>query len=182
VRFAAEAENEAAIDLAAALLEETQADANTITIRAEAKKADLLATAEDQTAFANSENEVNAEIIAIKIRLASLEAMPAIIAEMVKPAEKNDSIKIHQVTGMGGSASTKDASGGTDTPVNQALNTVLGMALQMPAMQALGISLENDIAGVTGDILDIPKDEGQTQGTGNSIAIDVPTAGPLMRS
>jgi hypothetical protein len=55
VRLAAEAENEAAIDRAAALLEETQADANAITIRAEAKKADLLATAEDQTAIANSE-------------------------------------------------------------------------------------------------------------------------------
>jgi flotillin len=37
--------------------------------------------------------------------------------------------------------------------VNQALDSVLGMALQMPAMQALGkelgISLENGVAGVT---------------------------------
>jgi hypothetical protein len=83
---------------------------------------------------------------------------------------------------MGGASSTRDTSGGTYTQVNQALDLVLGVALQMPAMQALGISLENDIAGVTGDILDIPKDEGQTQGTGNSIATDVPTAGQLMRS
>lgn len=186
VRLAAEAEKDAASDRAAALLEEAQADANAITIRAEAKKADLLATAEGQTAIANSENELSAENIAMKIRLASLDAMPAIIAEMVKPAEKIDSIKIHQVTGMGGATSTGDASGGTGTPVNQALDSVLGMALQMPAMQALGkelgISLENGMAGVAGDILDVPKGESQTPDNGDSIATVVPTAGLSVKS
>lgn len=157
IRLAASAEKDAASDRAAALLEEAQADANAITIRAQAKKADLLATAEGQTAIANSENELSAEIIAMKIRLASLEAMPAIIAEMVKPAEKIESIKIHQVTGMGGGA-TGGGAGGDGTPVNQALDSILGMALQMPAMQALGkelgISLENGIASVANDVID----------------------------
>ncbi|WP_299872697.1 flotillin domain-containing protein [uncultured Sulfitobacter sp.] len=161
IRLAAEAEKDAASDRAAAKLEEAQADANAITVRAEAKKTDLLATAEGQTAIANSENELSAEIVAMKIRLAQLEAMPAIIAEMVKPAEKIDSIKIHQVTGMG----QPGAGGGGDgavsgTPVNQALDSVLGMALQMPAMQALGkelgVSLENGVAGVANDVMDVP--------------------------
>ncbi|NVO54322.1 flotillin [Rhodobacteraceae bacterium B1Z28] len=160
IRLAAEAEKDAASDRAAAKMEEAQADANALIVRAEAKKADLLATAEGQTAIANSENELSAEIIAMKIRLASLEAMPAIIAEMVKPAEKIDSIKIHQVTGMGrGGAGTGDGSGTAGTPVNQALDSVLGMALQMPAMQALGkelgISLENGVACVANDMLDV---------------------------
>ncbi|MGV6840079.1 MAG: flotillin family protein [Planktomarina sp.] len=158
IRLAAQAEKEAASDRATAKLEEAQADANAITIRAEAKKADLLATAEGQTAIANSENELSAEIIAMKVRLAQLEAMPAIIAQMVKPAEKIDSIKIHQVTGMGGAAGGDNASNG-GTPVNQALDSVLGMALQMPAMQALGkelgISLENGLAGVANDVMDV---------------------------
>ena len=158
IRLAAEAEKEAASDRAAALLEEAQADANAITVRAEAKKTDLLATAEGQKAIANSENELSAEIVAMKVRLAQLEAMPAIIAEMVKPAEKIDSIKIHQVTGMGqaGGASGAETGG---TPVNQALDSVLGMALQMPAMQALGkelgVSLENGLAGVANQALDV---------------------------
>jgi flotillin len=151
IRLEAAADKDAASDRAAAKLEEAQADADAMIIRANAKKTDLLATAEGQTAIANSENELSAEIIAMKIRLASLEAMPAIIAEMVKPAEKIDSIKIHQVTGMGGGHS--DGTNGGGTPVNQALDSVLGMALQMPAMQALGkelgISLENGVAGVT---------------------------------
>jgi len=159
VRLSANAEKEAASDRAAAKLEEAQADANAMTVRAEAKKADLLATAEGQTAIANSENELSAEIVAMKIRLAQLEAMPAIIAEMVKPAEKIDSIKIHQVTGMGGNGGS-DGAGNSGTPVNQALDSVLGMALQMPAMQALGkelgVSLENGIGGVVNDVMDVP--------------------------
>lgn len=166
IRLAAEAEKEAASDRAAAKLEEAQADASAITVRAEAKKADLLATAEGQTAIANSENELSSEIIAMKVRLAQLEAMPAIIAEMVKPAEKIDSIKIHQVTGMNGAAHSGTSTNG-GTPVNQALDSVLGMALQMPAMQALGkelgISLENGLAGVANDAMDVsePTSDGE---------------------
>lgn len=162
IRLAAEAEKEAASDRAAAKMEEATADANALTVRAEAKKTDLLATAEGQKAIANSENELSAEIVAMKVRLAQLEAMPAIIAEMVKPAEKIDSIKIHQVTGMGqpGGASGGDAG---DTPVNQALDSVLGMALQMPAMQALGkelgVSLENGLAGVANQAMDVTEAE-----------------------
>jgi uncharacterized membrane protein YqiK len=165
IRFAAAAEKEAASDRAAAKLEEAQADANAMIVRAEAKKTDMLATAEGQTAIANSENELSAEIVAMKVRLAGLEAMPGIIAEMVKPAEKIDSIKIHQVTGMGRGLGGESGSveGGGGTPVNQALDSVLGMALQMPAMQALGkelgISLENGVAGVANDILDMPHAE-----------------------
>ena len=161
IRLAAAAEKDAASDRASAKLEEAQADANAMIVRADAKKADMLATAEGQTAIANSENELSSEIIAMKVRLATLESMPAIIAEMVKPAEKIDSIKIHQVTGMGhasGGCSGGDTSASGGTPVNQALDSVLGMALQMPAMQALGkelgISLENGMTGVANDILD----------------------------
>lgn len=158
IRLAATAKKDAASDRASAKLEEAQADADAIKVRAEAKKADLLATAEGQTAIANSENELSAEIIAMKIRLASLEAMPAMIAETVKPAEKIDSIKIHQVTGLNGRGASGDGAGGTPgTPVNQALDSVLGMALQMPAMQALGkelgVSLENGIGGVVDGVM-----------------------------
>lgn len=159
IRLAAAAEKDAASDRAAAKMEEAQADADATKVRADAKRADMLATAEGQTAIANSENELSAEIIAMKIRLASLEAMPAMIAEMVKPAEKIDSIKIHQVSGLGADASGA-AKGAGGTPVNQAMDSVLGMALQMPAMQALGkelgVSLEDGLAAVTNGVLDVP--------------------------
>ena len=58
----------------------------------------------------------------------------------------------------GGAVGTDSSSGGT--PVYQALDSILGMALQIPTMQALGkergISLENGIAGVDdGTLADI---------------------------
>ncbi|MGR3647282.1 MAG: flotillin family protein [Shimia sp.] len=158
IRLAAEAEKDAASDRAAARMEEAQADADALKVRADAKKADLLATAEGQTAIANSENELSRDIIEMKLRLAMLEAMPRIVEQMVKPAEKIDSIKIHQVTGMNGGAT--GGTGESGTPVNRALDSVLGMALQMPAMQALGkelgISLENGVAGVTDSLVAKP--------------------------
>ncbi len=158
IRLAALAEKDAAADRASAKMEEAQADANATKIRAEAKKADMLATAEGQTAIANSENELSEEIIAMKVRLASLEAMPGIIAEMVKPAEKIDSIKIHQVTGLAqpsGGAGSGTGAGNNGTPVNQAMDSILGMALQMPAIKSLGkelgISMEDGLAGVVAE-------------------------------
>ncbi len=155
VRLKAEAEKDAAADRAAALLEEATADAQAITIRAEAKKTDLLAEAEGNRAIADAENTLSEQIVQMKVALARLEAMPAIVAEMVKPAEKIDSIKIHQVTGLNGGGGSGEGAGGT--PVNQALDSIMGMALQMPAMkklgEELGISMEDGLNGVVNDAL-----------------------------
>lgn len=165
ILVSAQAEKDAASDRAAALTEEAQADANAISIRAEAKKTDLLATAEGQKAIANSENELSEQIVEMKVRLAQLEAMPAIIAEMVKPAEKIDSIKIHQVTGLAGADGSGKGGGaaGSGTPVNQAMDSILGMALQLPAMQALGkdlgISMEDGLAAVANGAVAAKADE-----------------------
>jgi uncharacterized membrane protein YqiK len=157
IRVAAEADKDAANDRAAAILEQAQAEAGSITIRAEAKKADMLAEAEGSRAIADAENALSEQIVKMKVDLARLEAMPAIIAEMVKPAEKIESIKIHQVTGLGGQGGNSGGGDGGGTPVNQALDSIMGMALQMPAMkklgEELGISMENGLAQVANGAL-----------------------------
>ncbi|MEM9765837.1 MAG: SPFH domain-containing protein, partial [Pseudomonadota bacterium] len=84
IRLAATAEKEAAADRAAALREEAQAEAEALTIRAEAKKADKLAEAEGQRALVDAENAISTEIAAMKVQLARLEALPAIVEQMVK--------------------------------------------------------------------------------------------------
>ncbi len=151
IRLAAEAEREAAADRAQALREEAQAEADSVTIRAEAKKTDLLAEAEGRAAIVEADNSISAEIVEMKVQLARLEALPEIVAQMVKPAEKIDSIKIHQVTGMGG-APTGGGSSGDKPVVNQALDSIMGMAVQMPALrklgEELGLSLENGVSGL----------------------------------
>ena len=165
IRLAATAKKDAASDRASAKLEEAQADADAIKVRAEAKKADLLATAEGQTAIANSENELSAEIIAMKIRLASLEAMPAMIAEMVKPAEKIDSIKINQISGAGGVGGS-GASDGVEGAFGAAMDQILGMAVRLPAMkqmgEEIGLDFDSNLAGRTADYANRIKDKSKT--------------------
>jgi flotillin len=159
VRLEAGAEKDAAADRADAKRAEAQGDADSIMIRAEAKKKDLLAEAEGRRAIVEAENAISQEIVDMKVDLARLEALPEIVAQMVKPAEKIDSIKIHQVTGLGGAAGLGGGGGGGgDKPVvNQVLDSILGMAVQMPALkklgEELGVSLEGGLAQVTNEAM-----------------------------
>ncbi len=151
MRLAASAERAAAEDRAAARREEAQGEADAIKIQAEAKKADLLAEAEGRAALAQSENALSDEIVAMRLALARLEAMPRIVAEMVKPAEKIESIRINQIGGLG-SASSPMGGEGPKSPVNQAFDAMLGAALQLPTMKKLGeeigLNFDNGIGGM----------------------------------
>ncbi len=161
VRLAAQAEKDAAQDRAEARREEAQADADAITIRAEAKKKDMLAEAEGTRAITDAENALSAELIAMKIQLARIEAFPRILAEAVKPAEKIDTIRIHQITGMNGA--NGGSGGGDKPPVNQALDSIMGMAVQMPALKKLGedlgLSMDGTLAGLINDETPKPANE-----------------------
>ncbi len=138
----AEAEKAAAADRAAARLEEARADAEAISIRAQAKKVDMLAEAEGRRAITEAENALSDEIVAMKIAMKKIDMAPALAAELVKPAEKIDSIRIHHVGGLGGGVANGAAGGngaaGAATPVGEAMNAMLGMAVQMPALRQLG--------------------------------------------
>jgi flotillin len=162
MRLAASAERAAAEDRAAARREEAQGEADAIKIQAEAKKADLLAEAEGRAALAQSENALSEDIVAMRVSLARLEAMPRIIAEMVKPAEKIESIRINQISGLGAAASPVGGDG-PKSPVNQAFDAMLGAALQLPTMKKLGeeigLNFDGGIAGLMDEVT--PKD-GQT--------------------
>jgi len=162
IRLSAAAEKDAAADRAEALREEANAEADSLTIRAEAKKTDKLAEAEGMRALVDAENAMSAEIAALKIQLARLEAMPKIVAEMVKPAQKIESIKIHQVTGLGGGSNgSGDHGTNAGSPVTQAVDAIGSMAVQLPALKKLGeeigISMDGGISGMLSDArLDAP--------------------------
>ncbi|MEM8630582.1 MAG: flotillin domain-containing protein [Pseudomonadota bacterium] len=156
IRLSAQAEKEAAQDRADARREEAQAEADALSIRSEAKKMDMLAEAEGRRAITDAENALSAELIGMKVDLARLEALPRVLAEAVKPAEKIDSIRIHQVSGLNG-ASPGAAGGGSGdkSPVNQALESIMGMAVQMPALKKLGdelgMSMDGSISGLVAE-------------------------------
>jgi len=180
IRLSAQAEKEAAADRAEAVREGARADADALTIRAEAKKQEMLAEAEGKRAIIEAENALSPDLVGMKVDLARLEAFPEILAQAVKPAEKIDSIRIHQVTGLGGFGG---GASGTDKPaVNQALDSVMGMALQMPALRKLGdelgLSMGEGLAGLTGAALNgaptgrrangVPPDEDRDPGQASS--------------
>jgi flotillin len=152
MQLAAGAERAAAVDRAAAARELAQGEADALTIRAAAKKSDLLAEAEGRQALANSENTLSPEIIAMRIALAKIEAMPKIVQEMVKPAEKIEFIRINQINGLGQNGGGGE---GGKAPVNQAFDAMLGAALQLPAMrklgEELGMNFDEGLAGILSD-------------------------------
>ena len=160
VRIEATAEKDAAEDRAHAHREEAQADADALTIRAEAKKTDLLAEAEGRRAIVEAENAIADEIVNMKIALARLEKLPEVVAQMVKPAEKIDTIRIHQVSGLNGvgGAAGGGGGGGDKPPVNQALDSIMGMAVQLPALkkigEELGVSMDKGVAGLAESLAD----------------------------
>ncbi|NQV56069.1 MAG: flotillin [Rhodospirillales bacterium] len=152
IRTAAKAERAAAEDKSAALLEMAKGQAAASNIRSEAKKTEMLAEADGQRALVDAENRISDRIVAMRIARNRLEALPKILAEMVKPAEKIESIKIHHVTGLGNlrSGSGSDAGAG-DKPekpiVNQAIDSILDMAIQLPAVKRIGEELGFSVAG-----------------------------------
>ena len=144
----AAAEMRAAQDNAAARLTTAKSEADADREKADATRAALLAEAEGQRALVAAENELAERIVRMKEELARLETLPKALAEMVRPAERIDSIKIHHVTGLGNGIG-KGEGGATKAPVNQALDSILEMAVQMPALKKLGdqigLSMEDSL-------------------------------------
>lgn len=117
----------------------------------EATKAGDLARAETTRARIEAENARSDALVAMELEKARLEAMPKIIGEMVKPAEKIKGISINQISGGFGAGSGE---GGTRPPVNQALDSILEMAVQLPALkkigESIGVNLEEGLPGPKG--------------------------------
>jgi len=113
---------------------------------AQALKAVELAKAESVLARINAENARSEAIVAMELEKARLESMPKILAEMVKPAEKIKGISINHISGMGtGAGSAAEAK----APVAQAIDSIMDMAVLMPALKkigdAVGMNLEDPL-------------------------------------
>ncbi|MYJ73372.1 MAG: hypothetical protein F4092_16740 [Rhodospirillaceae bacterium] len=128
-----------------------QAEAKATSVKAEARRHELKAEAEGKAALAEAENAVSEQVLHTRLEQHRIDRMPAIIEQMVKPAEKIESIRINQVSGLGsGSAGGAGGDGGgTTSPFNQAVEGVLNMAVQLPAMQKLGrqLGVNLDVGG-----------------------------------
>lgn len=135
-RIAAASDKATAADRRAAQAEETAAFKLAEAARTEAALARI-----------EAENARSDAIIAMELEKARLQAMPGIVAEMVKPAEKITGISINQIGGLG-----NDAGGADKAPVSQAIDAILGMAVQLPALQkigdAVGVNIDDGLSAL----------------------------------
>ncbi len=159
LRMSAAAEKDASKDRAEAKKQQAKADAEASEILTLAKKQQLIAEAEGQQVMANAVNSYSPDAVAMKVDLARIEALPKVIAEMIKPAEKIDSIKIHHVSGLGQNTGTGIIGEGSNAEkpvINQAIDSILDMAVQLPAVKKigdeLGISVSDGITGATDEL------------------------------
>lgn len=117
---------------------------------ADALKYFRVAEAEADRARIDAGNARSDALVALELGKARLEAMPGIIAEMVKPAEKIKGISINHIGG--GSVTGSDGT----LPINQAVSSIMDMAVQIPALneigKAVGVNIAESIDPLVGNI------------------------------
>ena len=133
---------------AAALKQQAKAEATSQALRAQARQAELEAEAAGRKALAEADNSLSNKIIDMRIKQHKLDALPELVAQMVKPVEKIEGIRIHQITGLGSPGTNSE-----QPMVNQAMDSLLGMAVQLPVLQKLGqelgINFEQGVTRIT---------------------------------
>ena len=155
----AEAAKIKAMGASEALKIKATAEAEAIKITAEANRLNYEVEAKGKTEINNAENIVSAEILENRFKLALIEFMPQIIAQVVKPAEKIDSIKIVQMAGLGGanqsgaglSANGSVSNAGaslSDQIVNASLNYKVNAPIIDDLMKQVGIDLNGGIQNI----------------------------------
>lgn len=154
----ADAEKRAAEDKASAVLTEAKANSDATILKAEADEKIYAVEAEGKRALYEAENSLRDEQIELQRALATLKALPEIIANSVKPLENIEGIKILQGYGGGASASgdgqTMSTSGNgsmAEQVTAAALNYRANAPLVDSMLQELG--LVNKEGGTLNDLL-----------------------------
>ena len=158
---------------AGTMISMAEAQARATLERAGAEKDELLARAEGTAALIQAENAHSPELIRLKLDQARIDALPGIVEKMMKPAEKIETIRINQISGMGGAAGGGDGAGaggsaaGDGNAVNQVVDAVMRLALHLPAVRKLGEEVGINVGGgVRGLSAPLDGDHGAGSGGG----------------
>jgi uncharacterized membrane protein YqiK len=135
----------------------TKAEADAATTLATAELAKSQAVAKGNSSLIEAENTMSDALVAMRLEEKRLDRLPEIMAQMMKPVEKIDSIRINHIGGMAGMAGGSGGSGdgGADSAFGSAMDQILGMAVRLPAMkqmgEEIGMDFDPNIAGRTAD-------------------------------
>ena len=126
-----------------------QAQSKAMIETANADRDRLLSEAKGRAAIIAAENAQTPELMAMRLDEQRMRTLPQLVEKMMKPTEKIESIRINQMNGFNGASG---GDGGDDkSTVNQVVDSVLSMALQLPAVQKLGEEVGMNIGdGVRG--------------------------------
>ena len=102
-----------------------------------------MAEAEVEEARIKAENSRSDALVGLELEKARLAAMPSILSEMVKPAEKIKGININHISGL-----ERSGASGPPSPVGQTIDSILDMAVALPAMKKIGDSIGVNLDGV----------------------------------
>jgi uncharacterized membrane protein YqiK len=154
-----EVENAKAEVEASVIIKRAQADSQALRTRAEAERLRLLAESEGNKARIAAENTRTDNLMKLELERYRLDKLPEIVSQMMKPTEKIESIRIHQVSGLGAAPGTGGGgeSGAARPPVNQVMDSILGMALQLPALKSIGESIGYDFSSA------LPKNQSEDE-------------------
>lgn len=153
IKVQAEAEKEAAENLAQARLIDAEASKKAEILSAEGKQKIYEIEAEGQRKVNEAKNTLSTEQVAFEVQQLLIKTIPQIIAESVKPMENIDSIKILDLNNGGsnntGLASIGGSSNDASNISDQVVNSALKFRTQAPLVDALLSEL-----GMSGRTLD----------------------------
>ena len=152
-----------------------EAQARATLERVGAEKDELLARAQGTAALIQAENAHSPELIGLKLDQARIDALPGIVEKMMKPAEKIETIRINQISGLGGGPAgtgggdgAGGAAAGDGNAVNQVVDAVMRLALQLPAVRKLGEEVGINVGGgVRGLSAPLDGDDRESSGGGS---------------
>lgn len=105
-----------------------------------------LAEVEAEAARIKAENGRSDAATALEAERIRLERLPAILSELVKPAEKITGISINHISGL-----ERSGKGEAPSPVGQTIDSILDMAVALPAMKKIGERIGLNLDGVLPD-------------------------------
>lgn len=129
---------------AEALLALARAEGDAARLRADAERHRLIAESEGKAALIEAENAQSEAILRLRLEMHKLDRLPEIATQMMKPVEKIDSIRINQISGPGWGGG-QGGEGGSQGAFQSALDSIMGMAVQFPALKRLGEEIGVDI-------------------------------------
>ncbi len=141
IKVEAEAEKDAATNLAEAARLVAKGEADAEMLRAEADRVRFEVEAAGQRAINEAANILSSDQISLQTKLALLKVMPELVRESAKPLEAIDSIKIVQVDGLtqksGAPGTTASGGGSSGNLASDAVAAALAYRAQAPVLDGL---------------------------------------------